>query len=177
MLRERDMMEIFTVDDAIAYFADEQRAYDFMVNLRWPDGVRCPQCGSLTVHHYPELHRWRCACRKQFTIKSGTIFDNSTLPLGTWLSTIWLEANAKDTLTSVELHQLLGITQKSAWHMLRRIRDANRRATELEAKLVSRFALPVRDNPNLEHSRIVRDVNDKKKYRGVLRRVRHGKFE
>jgi transposase-like protein len=123
--------------EAIRYFADEQKAHDFLVAMRWPDGVKCPHCDSDNVGHLSvSLKRarsgkintrriWNCkACRRQFTVKVRTIFEDSPLALGTWLPAVWMVVNSKNGVSSCELARDLGITQKSAWHMAHRIRAA-----------------------------------------------------
>lgn len=121
--------------EAVAYFADETRAHDFLVQMRWPDGVRCARCnsdqvGNLSVSGEPGKERriWNCkACKKQFTAKLGTIFTDSALPLSKWLPAVWLVVNAKNGISSHELARSLNITQKSAWHMGHRIRTSIQR--------------------------------------------------
>jgi len=122
--------------EAVTFFADEDRAHDFFVNLRWPDGVRCVHCGSdnvgkLSVSETKKgtVRRvWNCkACKKQFTAKMGTVFAESPLPLSKWLPALWLIVNAKNGTSSCELARALKITQKSAWFMGHRIRTAFQR--------------------------------------------------
>ncbi len=119
--------------EAVAYFSDENRAHDFFVNMRWPDGVRCAHCGSenigkLSVSNNGKRRVWNCkACKKQFTAKIGTIFAESPLPLSKWLPALWLITNAKNGISSCEMARALKITQKSAWFMGHRIRTAIQR--------------------------------------------------
>lgn len=112
--------------DAIAYFSDPDQALSFLVELRWPDGVRCPRCASDKDPMFLAARRvWKCrSCRKQFSIKIGTIFEDSPLGLGKWLPALWCLANSKNGISSYELARLLGVTQKTAWFMLGRIRLA-----------------------------------------------------
>src|SRR5208282_6901354 len=97
-----------TLADAIVYFSNPQTAFDFMVNLRWPDGVvKCPRCQSTDVGFISTRKTWECRCctsRKQFSVKVGTIFEDSALPLHKWLSAVWLIANAKNGVSSYEVH-------------------------------------------------------------------------
>ena len=122
--------------EAVAYFADEDRAHDFFVNMRWPDGVQCAHCQSENVGGLVKSQTksgtvrrvWNCkACRKQFTVKIGTVFADSPLPLSKWLPALWLVVNAKNGISSCEIARALKITQKSAWFMGHRLRTAIQR--------------------------------------------------
>src|SRR5215216_4614476 len=114
-----------TLQDAILYFSDEARCVEYVAALRWPDGVVCPRCGADTVTWMARPLRWQCrGCRKQFSAKVGTIMEDSPIPLSKWLPAIWLIASAKNGISSYELGRSLGVTQKSAWFMLQRIRLA-----------------------------------------------------
>jgi transposase-like protein len=114
-----------TLIEAIAYFAKPQVAHDFMVGMRWPNGVRCPMCNGSAVSFYSNRRVFRCApCKKQFTLKTGTIFEDSPLPLEKWLPCVWLIVNAKNGVSSCEIARGLGVTQKTAWFMLHRVRAA-----------------------------------------------------
>ena len=115
-----------TLTAAIAYYADPQRAFDTAVDLRWPDGkVLCPRCNG-AKHSFIKTRRiWFCYdCKKQFTVKVGTIFEDSPLGLDKWMTAVWLIANCKNGISSYELGKALGIRQNSAWFMLHRIREA-----------------------------------------------------
>lgn len=121
-----------TLIEAVSYFADPQVAFDFMVKLRWPNGVRCPRCNSDKHTFISTRKTWECKCcteKKQFSVKTGTIFEESPLPLHKWLATIWLIANAKNGVSSYEVHRAIGVTQKTGWFMLHRIRLAMRSGT------------------------------------------------
>ena len=116
-----------TLIDAVRYFSDLDNALAYFVRRRWPDGITCPRCGGVLVTFQPKYQRWQCKGkheRKQFTIKTGTIMEDSPITLDKWAVAFWLEANAKNSISSYELHRALGITQKSAWFMLHRIRLA-----------------------------------------------------
>ena len=112
--------------EAIRYFSDLDVSTAFVVKLRWPNGPVCPKCGVVDNHSYLTTRRvWKCkACTKQFSVKLGTIFEDSPLGLDKWLPAIWLTANSKNGISSHELGRSLGVTQKSAWFMLHRIRLA-----------------------------------------------------
>jgi transposase-like protein len=120
------MKKPVTLSQAIAYFADAERAFDYAKFLRWPDGkVNCPRCGSESNSFVQTRKLWFCnGCKKQFTVKVGTIFEDSALGLDKWMTAVWMICNCKNGISSYEIHRALGITQKSAWFMLHRIREA-----------------------------------------------------
>jgi transposase-like protein len=113
-----------TLTGAIRYFGDTDKCHEFMVAMRWPDAIRCAHCGSENVGKLILPRRiWNCkTCRKQFTVKVGTIFEDSPLGLDHWLPATWMIVNAKNGISSCELARGLGVTQKTAWFMLHRIR-------------------------------------------------------
>lgn len=117
-----------TLLEAVRYFSDLDTCREFMVNLRWPNGVvTCPHCGSETVGFLETRKIWKCKnreCRKQFSVKVGTIFEDSPLGLDKWLPVLWMIANAKNGISSYEVHRAIGVTQKTAWFMLHRVRLA-----------------------------------------------------
>jgi transposase-like protein len=115
-----------TLQNAIVYFSDPERCFQYALNLRWPNGVvSCPRCGS-EEHSFIKTRRiWFCkGCKKQFTLKVGTIFEDSPLGLDKWMCAFWMLCNCKNGVSSCEVSRSLGITQKSAWFMLHRIRKA-----------------------------------------------------
>jgi transposase-like protein len=117
-----------TLLEAIRFFKDPDICLSFLADLRWPDGnVTCPTCGEQDVRFIKTRRLWECRNkhpRRQFSIKVGTIFEDSPIALDKWLAAVWLIANAKNGISSYELHRDLGVTQKSAWFMLHRIRLA-----------------------------------------------------
>ena len=115
-----------TLQEAVAYFSDPVRTFDYAVKLRWPDGrVTCPRCGSDQHSFISTRHIWFCkGCKKQFTLKIGTIFEDSPLGMDKWMIAVWMIANCKNGISSYEIARALGITQKSAWHMMHRVRLA-----------------------------------------------------
>lgn len=119
-----------TLLEAVTYFADADNAHNFMVAMRWPDGViRCPQCGQTDARYLPNQHRWECKekhPKRQFSVKVGSIYEDSPIPLSKWLPAMWLIANDKNGISSYELGRALGVTQQTAWFMLHRIRLAMR---------------------------------------------------
>lgn len=111
--------------EAIRYFSDLDVATDFVAKLRWPNGPVCPRCGGVEYSYLKTRRLWKCKeCKKQYSVKLGTIFQDSPLGLDKWLPAVWLAANSKNGISSHELARSLGITQKSAWFMLHRIRLA-----------------------------------------------------
>ena len=117
-----------TLQDAILYFADFEHCRQFLTDLRWPDGtVTCPTCGSEKVTYLPSVRRWKCYGqhpKPQFSLKTGTVFEDSALGLDKWLVALWLIVNCKNGISSTEIARDLGITQKSAWFMAHRLRFA-----------------------------------------------------
>src|SRR5713226_7193809 len=117
-----------TLQQAILYFADADNCLNFMVKLRWPDGVvTCPTCGREDAVFLKNQRKWQCKsihAKRQFSVKVGTILEDSPIALDKWLCAIWMLANCKNGVSSYEIGRALGITQKSAWFMLHRIRHA-----------------------------------------------------
>jgi transposase-like protein len=115
-----------TLQQAVAFFSNPQKTFDYSVKLRWPDGkVICPRCGGTEHSFISTRWIWFCKdCKKQFTVKVGTIFEDSPLGMDKWMIAVWLIVNAKNGISSYEIARALGVTQKSAWHMMHRIRLA-----------------------------------------------------
>jgi transposase-like protein len=116
-----------TLQDAIIFFADADNCLRYMVDHRWPKGVECPTCGRNDVTYLATQRKWQCKsahAKRQFTAKVGTIFEDSPLGLEKWLPAVWLIATAKNGVSSCEIARSLGVTQKTAWFMLHRIRKA-----------------------------------------------------
>lgn len=126
------MKETFpkTLLQAVKYFSDPDTALGCMVAIRWPDGITCPRCDA-TEHSFVKTRRiWICkGCKKHFSIKLGTVMEDSPIGLDKWLSAIWLIVSAKNGISSYEIHRSIGITQKSAWFLLHRIRKAMQAGT------------------------------------------------
>ncbi len=130
--------DIKTLQEAIVYFSKGENAFNYMKRLRWPDGVCCPYCGTDRVTFLKTRKVWQCSkCtkRRQFSVKVGTIFEDSQLPLATWFSAMWLIANAKNGISSYEIHRALGVTQKTGWFMLHRIRKAMQKGSIVSDKI------------------------------------------
>jgi transposase-like protein len=116
-----------TLTEAILYFADPANCREYLVSRRWPKGVTCPVCGGKSVYFDTSRNGWECKTRhakRKFTLKTGTIFEDSALGLDKWLPALWMIANMKNGVSSHELARSLGVTQKTAWFMLHRIRLA-----------------------------------------------------
>ncbi len=114
-----------TLQQAIKYFSDEQVCIDEIAALRWPNGPVCPKCGNKEHYYLATQKRWKCKeCYKQFSVKVGTIFEDSPISLDKWLAALWMLVNCKNGISSYEVGRDLGITQKSAWFVLHRLRLA-----------------------------------------------------
>jgi transposase-like protein len=120
-------MEPKSLQEAILYFSDPVNCREYLVARRWPKGVTCPRCGSMNVLFLEKYNRWHCREKHdapQFTLKTGTIFEDSPITLDKWLTAMWQIVNCKNGISSYEVHRAIGITQKSAWFMDHRIRLA-----------------------------------------------------
>jgi len=123
-------MQPTTLQEAIQYFSNEEDCIQLVANMRWPNGVKCPQCQAQQVPYVKSRRIWQCKeCRKQFSVKGGTIFEDSAIKLSKWLCAMWLLVNAKNGISSYEVARSLGVTQKTAWFMLHRIRLALQRGS------------------------------------------------
>ena len=113
--------------EAIVYFSEPKNCLNYLVAKRWPNGVVCPTCGSQKVSFLENQLRWQCSShhpKRQFSVKVGTIFEDSPIGLDKWLPCVWLITNCKNGVSSWEIHRALGVTQKTAWFMLHRVRLA-----------------------------------------------------
>jgi transposase-like protein len=114
-----------TLVEAIKHFDDPDNALRYLASKRWPKGVTCPHCEGAEPMFFAKRRIWKCRkCRKQFSVKTQTIFEDSPLPLGKWLTATWLISNCKNGVSSYEIGRDINVTQKSAWFMLHRIRRA-----------------------------------------------------
>ncbi len=113
-----------TLQEAVIHFSNPENCHTFMVKLRWPDGkITCPRCGSTDVAYLPNAHVFKCYQkheRQKFSLKVGTIFEDSPLGLEKWLPVMWMLTNCKNGVSSWEIHRAIGVTQKTAWFMLQR---------------------------------------------------------
>jgi transposase-like protein len=118
-------MQPTTLQEAIRFFSNEEACIQYVANMRWPEGIACPRCESKNVSYVKSRFVWQCkGCRKQFSVKAGTIFEDSPIKLNKWLCAMWLLVNAKNGISSYEVARSLGVTQKTAWFMMHRIRLA-----------------------------------------------------
>jgi transposase-like protein len=121
-------MILKTLQEAIIHFDNPQNCIDYMIRLRWPDGVvRCPTCDSTAVTWMPGRRLFQCKAkhpRKQFSVKVRTVFEDSPIALSKWLLVAWMLGNCRNGVSSYEVARTIGITQKSAWFMLHRLREA-----------------------------------------------------
>jgi len=116
-----------TLQRAILYFAEYENCHQFIVDLRWPTGVTCPRCGSSKVTYLEKARVWKCYAKHEkpkFSLKVGTIFEDSAIGLDKWLTAVWMIVNCKNGISSYEIARDLGVTQKTAWFMDHRIRFA-----------------------------------------------------
>ena len=114
-----------TLFQMMAAFPDEQAAIDHFTAIRWKEGAYCPHCGSQRVYHFSDGRNHKCgSCRKRFSIRVGTIFEDSKIGLRQWMMAIWLITSHKKGIASTQLAKDLGVTQKTAWFMLHRLRHA-----------------------------------------------------
>src|SRR5438094_8526919 len=114
-----------TLQSAIKHYSDEQVCIDAVARLRWPNGPSCPACGHMQHYYLKTQKRWKCKeCYKQFTVKLGTIFEDSPIPLQKWLPALWMLVNCRNGVSSYEIARDLGVSQKAGWFMLQRLRLA-----------------------------------------------------
>jgi transposase-like protein len=134
-----------TLQQAIQYFSDYENCRKFMIAMRWEDGVvRCPYCGSEKVTYLENAKLYRCYgkhTRQKFSLKVGTIFEDSPIGLDKWLPAVWLLVNCKNGISSYELARAIGVTQKTAWFILHRIREAMH--TETFIKIGGKGGAPI----------------------------------
>ena len=116
-----------TLQEAVVYFSNPDNCLSYLVARRWPDGVVCPTCGRDDVSFLAKQRKWQCKsahAKRQFTVKVGTIFEDSPLGLDKWLVAVWMITSCKNGASSYEVHRAIGVTQKTAWFMVHRIRLA-----------------------------------------------------
>jgi transposase-like protein len=116
-----------TLVEAVAFFSDEDRAVAYLAQMRWGNTVACPRCGSVDVKPIPTRRTWECMdckAKRQFSVRVGTVLEDSKIPVGKWMMALWMIVNAKNGISSHELARALGVTQKTAWFLGHRIRLA-----------------------------------------------------
>jgi transposase-like protein len=174
-----------TLQEAVVYFSDPANCRKYLVAHRWPDGVVCPRCGGTKVLFQEKYNRWQCGSKhplRQFTSKTGTIFEDSPLGLDKWLLAMWQVVNCKNGVSSYEIAKAIGVTQKSAWFMDHRIRVALGMATpdmmsgQCEADETYIGAKARNMHKSVRARRITgRGSNDKTGVMGILERGKDGK--
>jgi len=124
-VESKKMNEPKSLQEAIIYFSNPDNCIDYLALSRWPDGVICPTCGSTKVKFRANRRTWTCSshhAKREFSVKVGTVMEDSAIPLDKWLTAIWLVTNCKNGISSYEIARDVKVTQKSAWFMLHRIR-------------------------------------------------------
>src|SRR3984893_14308202 len=121
-------MDAKTLQQAVVFFSEFEHCRQYMTALRWPDGkVKCPHCGAEKVTYLAKARIWKCYAnhpKPRFSLKTGTILEDSPLGLDKWLPVMWMLVNCKNGVSSWEIHRAIGVTQKTAWFMLQRGRLA-----------------------------------------------------
>src|ERR1039457_5951807 len=114
-----------TLQQAIIHFADADNCLSWMVELRWPNGIECPTCGRKDARFLANQRKWQCKsvhAKRQFSAKVGTIFEDSPIALEKWIVAVWMLSNCRNGVSSYEIARAIGVSQKSAWFMMHRIR-------------------------------------------------------
>jgi transposase-like protein len=175
-----------TLQEAVVYFNDPENCVSYLVARRWPNGVICPTCGSSKVTYLGSVRRWQCSkshSKRQFTLKTGTIMEDSPIGIDKWLCAMWLLLNCKNGISSYEISRGLGISQKSAWHLMHRIRYAQHHGSfetmmsgSIEADETYIGAKARNMHKSVRARRITgRGSNDKTGVLGILERSKDGK--
>jgi transposase-like protein len=126
-MESKTMSEPKSLQEAIVYFSNPDNCIDYLAVRRWPNGVVCPGCGSDSVSYNAKRRTWKCAkhhAKREFSIKVGSLCEDSAISLDKWLTALWLLSNCKNGISSCEVARDLNVTQKTAWFMLHRIRLA-----------------------------------------------------
>jgi transposase-like protein len=139
--------------EAVQFFAQPEVSLAFVARLRWPDGVACPHCQATEPSFLSTRRIWKCrACKKQFSAKVGTIFEDSPIALEKWLPGIWSVVNCRNGISSYDLARALGVTQKTAWFMVHRVRLAVQTETFGKLSGVGRGRRDLHRRPGVVHS-------------------------
>jgi transposase-like protein len=167
-----------TLQEAIQHFTDFENCRKFMVAVRWPDGiVRCPTCDSEKVTYLQKARLYKCYGdhpRPKFSLKVGTVFEDSPIALEKWLPAFWLVVNCKNGVSSWEIHRALGVTQKTAWFMLHRIRLGMKSHLYGDSKLGGESGGPVEVDETFVGGKLI-NMHKDKKVRYQQRGGSHGK--
>lgn len=119
-----------TLQESIVYFSNLDNALNFMIQIRWPNGITCPRCNSDRHTFISTRRTWQCKdCKKMFTVKLGTVMEDSPIGLDKWMCAVWMIVNDKNGISSYEVARGIGVTQKSAWFLLHRVRLAMQQGT------------------------------------------------
>jgi transposase-like protein len=119
-MKVTDKLDVF---EFLKKFPDEKSCEDFIIKARWPRGIYCPHCGNYKLYRLEKQQRFKCShCRKQFTVRTGSVLAESKVPLQKWMMATWLLTTHRKGFSSVQLAQTLGVTQKTAWFLAHRIR-------------------------------------------------------
>ena len=113
--------------EATRYFSNPDACIEFVASIRWPNGITCPKCEGKKLSFLTSRRLWKCMakdCQRQFSVKTGSIFENSSVSLDKWLTVVWLVANCNNEISSYQIMRHLGVTQQTGWYMLYRIRLA-----------------------------------------------------
>jgi Transposase zinc-ribbon domain len=124
---KNELNEPKSLQEAILYFSDPDRCLEYIVARRWPNGVCCPVCESKEVYFTASRRIWQCKnvhSKRQFSLKTGTIFEDSPIGMDKWMVAVWLAVSCKNGVSSYEVARDLRVTQQSAWFMMHRIRYA-----------------------------------------------------
>jgi len=172
-----------TLLEAVEYFKSPANCYAYMVPRRWANGVvKCPTCGTDKVKFQPQHNRWQCSShhsRRQFTLKTGTIFEDSPIGLDKWLPAMWLICSNRNGISSWELHRTLGVTQKTAWFMLQRIRLAMQDdltggklggEVEVDETFIGGKARNMHKDRKIKNQQLGRNIGNKTVVLGILER-------
>ena len=118
------MDKITSLVEARKQFSTQESCEEYLTQMRWPEGVTCPRCGSKHVTYMTSRHQWQCECRYQFSVTSATVFHKTHIDLPRWLMAVWLVCHSPKGISSKQIQRELGVTYKTAWYMTRRIRLA-----------------------------------------------------
>jgi transposase-like protein len=123
--QRKEPTQEFNLTELIERFGSEDRCHEYLEDLRWPDGVRCPRCDSDKISRIAKRRQFDCdGCRYQFSVRVGTIFHDSKLPLWKWFLAVYMIGESKKSISANQLKRMLGVSYKTAWYLCHRIRAA-----------------------------------------------------